>query len=85
MIEATQKKLRETQFFLWQLLSESKQIFRNEPEALQFYLNAFPSTARSVMWALQWEEPSLRSRPLTGETLRQWSTRASTWHGPYGR
>lgn len=56
MIEATRKKLRETRFFLARLFNESKRVVRNEPDAFQFYLSAFLSAARSVTFALQWEE-----------------------------
>ncbi len=56
MIEATQKKLREARFFLRLLNQESQVPVRNEPEAFEFYLNAFLSAARSVTFALQHEE-----------------------------
>lgn len=56
MIEATQKKLREAAYFLRSLNEESQKTVRNEPEAFEFYLNAFLSAARSVTFVLQWEE-----------------------------
>jgi hypothetical protein len=56
MIEATQKKLRETQFFLRLLFHADQEVVRTEPEAFEFYLNAFLSAARSVTFALQYEE-----------------------------
>lgn len=56
MIEATRKKLRETQFFLRLLGDEGRRIVSNEPEAFQFFLSAFLSAARSVTFALQSEE-----------------------------
>jgi hypothetical protein len=56
MIEATQKKLRETQFFLRLLFNADQEVVRTEPEAFEFYLNAFLSAARSVTFALQYEE-----------------------------
>jgi hypothetical protein len=56
MIEATQMKLREAQFFLRRLFHEARQADINEPEAFTFYLSAFLSAARSVTFALQYEE-----------------------------
>jgi hypothetical protein len=56
MIEATQRKLREANFFLQRLIDERQRFVRNEPEAFQFYLSAFLSAARSVTLALQKEE-----------------------------
>lgn len=47
-MEATEKKLREAAFFLWKLVEEERRILRPEPEALDFYLSAFLSAARSV-------------------------------------
>jgi len=58
MIEATQRKLREAQFFYGRLV-DSKDLMgpdRNEPDAFSFYLSAFMSAARSVPWVLQCEE-----------------------------
>jgi hypothetical protein len=55
MVEATERKLREAQFFLVRLTAESKTAIRNEPEAFDFYLSAFLSAARSVTFALQHE------------------------------
>jgi hypothetical protein len=55
MIPATQRKLREAQFFLGRLRRESGQPVRNEPEAFECYLSAFLSAAQSVTWALQKE------------------------------
>ena len=56
MIEATQKKLHEAKFFLRLLNQASQEVVRNEPEAFEFYLSAFLSAARSVTFALQYEE-----------------------------
>jgi hypothetical protein len=56
MIEATQKKLRETQFFAQLLLRESENVVSNEPEAFVYFLSAFLSAGRSVTFALQNEE-----------------------------
>ena len=56
MIPATQRKLREAQFFLRHLCDENKQVSRKEPDAFQFYLSAFLSAGRSVTFALKWEE-----------------------------
>jgi hypothetical protein len=56
MIEATQRKLREADFFLQRLIDERRRSVRNEPEAFLFYLSAFLSAARSVTLVLQKEE-----------------------------
>jgi hypothetical protein len=56
MIDATQRKLREAQFFLRKLHEESRRLARNDPEESAFYLSAFLSAARSVTFALQAEE-----------------------------
>lgn len=56
MIERTQKKLREARFFFRLLSREVQEAVRTEPEAFEFYLNAFLSSARSVTFALQNEE-----------------------------
>lgn len=56
MIEATQKKLRETRFFLRQLIQNRMQIVQTETEAFHCYLSAFLSAARSVTFVLQSEE-----------------------------
>jgi hypothetical protein len=56
MIDATERKLREAQFFLERLVTESTKPVRNDPEAFGFYLSALLSAARSVTFALQYEE-----------------------------
>ena len=56
MIPVSQKKLRETQFFLGHLERERRKTVRNEPEAFLFYLSAFLSAARAVTWTLKKEE-----------------------------
>lgn len=56
MIEATERKLREAQFFLVHIAAESRRAVRNEPDAFGFYLSALLSAARSVTFALQYEE-----------------------------
>ncbi len=56
MLEATQKKLREAKFFYGLLCQASQEVVRHEPEAFDFYLSAFLSAARSVTFALQYEE-----------------------------
>jgi hypothetical protein len=56
MIEATKKKLREALFFFYALLNESGKVLRSDPEIFSHYLSAFLSAARSVTFALQWEE-----------------------------
>jgi hypothetical protein len=55
MIEATQKKLREAQFFLGKLYEEDRKPVRKEPEAFSFYQSALLSAGRSVTFALQVE------------------------------
>jgi len=66
MIEATQKKLRETRFFLGLLEKENRLVFRNEPEAFDYLMSAFVSTARSVTFALQAEEKDKYDRWMPG-------------------
>lgn len=56
MIEATQRKLREAQFFLRHLATEGNGPVRNDREAFGYYLSALLSAARSVTWAFQFEE-----------------------------
>ncbi|MBI3695603.1 MAG: hypothetical protein HY238_12290 [Acidobacteria bacterium] len=56
MIDVTQRKLREAEFFLWHLVDDGQKAVRNEPEAFGFYLSAFLSAGRSVTFALQYEE-----------------------------
>jgi hypothetical protein len=56
MIEATKKKLREATFFFNELSRESGKVVRHDPELFSYYLSAFLSAARSVTFALQWEE-----------------------------
>jgi hypothetical protein len=56
MIEKTDKKLREAQFFYQQLVSERQRIVRSDPEAMLHYLSAFLSAARSVTLVMQKEE-----------------------------
>ena len=58
MIEATQKKLRETHFFLAQLERELSSSAHNQAEAVEFYFSAFLSAARSVTFVLEAEESS---------------------------
>ena len=58
MIERTQKRLREAQFF-YRRLDSSKDLLgrdKDEPEAFEFYLSAFIQVARTVPWVLQSEE-----------------------------
>jgi|SRR3990172_1975455 len=56
MIEATQRKLREAQFFLRHLIEEGNRSVRDDPDAFGHYLSALLSAARSVTFALQFEE-----------------------------
>ena len=58
MIEATQKKLREATFFLSHLEREGTQAILSPTEAVEFYLSAFLSAARSVTFVLEAEEPA---------------------------
>ena len=58
MIEATQKKLKEAQFFMAQLERELSSSGHNPSEAVEFYFSAFLSAARSVTFVLEAEEPS---------------------------
>jgi hypothetical protein len=56
MIEYTQKRLREAQFLYRRRVEATKPQSMNEPEALEFYLNACLTAARSVPWTMQCEE-----------------------------
>jgi hypothetical protein len=56
MIEATQKKLRETRFFYEHLARESANVSPDRAGPFLFYLSAFLSAGRSVTFALQKEE-----------------------------
>lgn len=56
LIEATQKKLREAIFFFDKLSKANQEVVRNNPETFSYYLSAFLSAARSVTFALQFEE-----------------------------
>ena len=53
MIEATQRKIHEAQFFLRRLNSEREQLFESEPGAFRHYLSAFLSAGESVRYLLQ--------------------------------
>jgi len=55
LIDATQRKLREAQFFHNLLDQESRRPNRTD-EAFRFYLSAFISAARSISWVLKKEE-----------------------------
>lgn len=57
-ISKTQKKLRETQFFLAKLRAEAS-TERLEREDFEFYLSAFLAAGRSVTFALQFEQKAL--------------------------
>ena len=50
------RKFREARFFLRHLVDGAQKAVPNEPEAFGFYLSAFLSAARSVIFALQCEE-----------------------------
>ena len=58
MIERTQKRLREAKFFYGRLVACKDLLgpYKNEPDAFEFYLDAFMQVARSVPWVLQSEE-----------------------------
>jgi hypothetical protein len=51
MLGATQRKLREAQFFYRHLL-DVQQGKRNEPEAFSFFFSAFIQAARNVTWVM---------------------------------
>ena len=55
VIPATQKKLREAQFFFRHVVRTAGHAVRNDPEEFDFLLSAFLSAARSVTFALQKE------------------------------
>src|SRR5262245_40857580 len=58
MIERTQKRLRESEFFYRRLVACKEPLgpYKNEPDAFEFYLDAFVQIARTVPWVLQSEE-----------------------------
>jgi hypothetical protein len=56
MLERTRKKLREAEFFLQALTGAEPEVFRQEPEAADFYLSAFLTAGRSVTFALRKEQ-----------------------------
>jgi hypothetical protein len=53
MSERTDTKLRETKFFLQNLVRESDKESPSEPEAFLFYLNAFLTAGESVRCFLE--------------------------------
>ena len=56
MIDATQRKLREAQFFYRKLVAERQKPSINDPEAFRYYFSAFIGAARSVTFVLKCEE-----------------------------
>jgi hypothetical protein len=57
MIDNTQKRLREAQYFYRRLIEAAEpHMFINEPEGVEFCLNACLTAARSVSWTLGNEE-----------------------------
>jgi hypothetical protein len=64
-LDRTDKKLREAEFFLGQLIAENLRVMNRQPEVADFYLSAFFIAARSVTFILRIENPDeyeLRSR-----------------------
>jgi len=55
MIERTQRRLRQAQFFYQHLLNPRTST-KGDPEAFGFYFSAFIQSARSVTWTLKNEE-----------------------------
>ena len=56
MIDKTQRKLREAEFFYRRLLEVLERKWMNEPEAFRHFFSAFIQAARSVQWVLQSEQ-----------------------------
>jgi hypothetical protein len=56
LIEKTQRKLREAQFFYRHLVDESARRIISDPEAFTHYFSAFLSAASSVTWFMKKEE-----------------------------
>jgi hypothetical protein len=56
MIEKTQRRLRQAQFFYRHLLNP-RHSTKGDPEAFEFYFSAFIQAARSVTWTPGNEEP----------------------------
>ena len=55
MIERTQRRLRQAQFFYQHVLNPRTST-KGDPEAFGFYFSAFIQSARSVTWTLKNEE-----------------------------
>jgi len=70
MIEKTQRKLHEAQFFYRHLVAERERTSR-KPGAFEYYFSAFLSAARSVPWRMEKEEKEkyLAWRPTWEEKL----------------
>jgi len=66
MLERTHKKLREAGYFLRLMSANSGKWFRQEPEAVDFYISAFVSAARSVTFVLRKECPTEYERWAPG-------------------
>jgi ribonucleotide reductase alpha subunit len=62
MYERTHKKLREAGYFLRLMSADSGKWFRQEPEAVDFYISAFVSAARAVTFVLHKERPDVYER-----------------------
>ena len=56
MIDKTQRKLREAEFFYRRLHEVFERKWMNEPEAFRHFFSAFIQAARSVQWVLQSEQ-----------------------------
>jgi hypothetical protein len=56
MIEATQRKLRQAQFFYRHLVAERDRTVTYDPEAFRCYFSAFLMSARNVSWTMKHEE-----------------------------
>jgi hypothetical protein len=68
LVKATQRKLGEAKFFHGLLVREREKAVRNEPEAFEYYLSAFLSAARSVVYLVrenrgEWFDTWLGGRP----------------------
>jgi hypothetical protein len=67
MLDRTHKKLREAEFFLGHLIAETSRLLNWGPEAAEFCLSAFFTSARSVTFILRIEN------------LDDYETRSRNW------
>ena len=72
MIDKTQRKLREAEFYYRRLHEVFERKWMNEPEAFRHFFSAFITAARSVSWVLKREQ-----KEKYGAWLATWEDRLS--------